>query len=187
MVVIYNHKKGSGADWRNNNCRPAVLNGGALGATSATPEVGGRQVGILCSTSMKAGIQLSRTAAWNQNSYRGRHAHTFYSFYSSQTSCMPTELHEKKREGSSLSGVLSGRDVKMESSQSIDRVKNSWNFLHTPYTSLLQGLCYKRTNVTITFVSSVCSTYIFLFTSVTLFIIRLFSPSVALLSLLKFN
>ena len=68
------------------------------------------------------------TPACNQNSYRGLHEQRFYSFYffySFQSSCLPTELPIRVP----CPGVLSGRDMKMEPSQSIDHVENSWNYV----------------------------------------------------------
>lgn len=90
-------------------------------------------------------VAAQRTAAWNQNSYRGRHAHKFYSSFTASRPavCQLNFLSEKKTRGSSLSGVLSGRDVKMESSQSIDRVKNSLNYVSTPPVGFYCKVCVR--------------------------------------------
>ena len=92
--------------------------------------------------------------------------------------CQLNFLSVKKRQGSCLSGVLSGRDVKMESSQSVDHVKNSWNYVFTPPIRPY-GKVYVRTGPTWLLLLSLLYVPSKFFTSVTLFIIRLFSPSVA--------
>ena len=75
------YNKASGVDWRKNKkCHQAVLYRGALGIASTTP-VSRWPTGwnpLVCQYESRDAAE--RTAAWNQNSYRGRHPHRFYSF-----------------------------------------------------------------------------------------------------------
>ena len=72
----------------------------------------------------------------------------------------------------------------MESSQSIDRVKNSLNCVSTP-PKRLYGKVYVRTGPRSLLLFSPLYVPSIFFASVTLFIIRLFSPSIAFFYLFR--